>query len=144
MITAVDTNVLSDVFRRDPQYYESSSDALRAAIFEGAIVACCVVWAEISGAFPNRSEAESAMDRLSIGYDSLGREASLKCGEAWRTYRQSGGPRQRVIADFMIAAHALNKSDRLLTRDRGFYRTYFPELILAGNGSKNKDSPPRT
>lgn len=48
VLTAIDTNVLSDIFRRDPQYYEQSAAALRLALGQGAVVACeMVVWAEI-------------------------------------------------------------------------------------------------
>ena len=49
-------------------------------------------------------------------------------GLRWMRYRRAGGPRERIISDFLIGAHAVAVADTFLTRDRAFYVTNFPEL----------------
>lgn len=128
MITAVDTNILLDIFGGDPEFGQPSAEALRRCIAQGAIVACEVVWAETVAFFDKESQFLKAMETLGIGFTPIPQEAAIKAGSAWRRYRKNGGKRIRVAADFLIGAHAAGECDRLLTRDRGFYRSYFKSL----------------
>jgi predicted nucleic acid-binding protein len=128
VITAIDTSVLLDVFGADDRFGQSSAAAVRECLARGSLVACEVVWAETSAYFPTAAHAQEALDGLRVDYSRLDMPASLLAGEHWRRYRGAGGTRERVIADFMIGAHARTHSDQLLTRDRGFYRTYFDSL----------------
>lgn len=128
MITAVDTNVLLDVFGADPKFGEASAEAMRRCLGEGALVACEAVWAETATAFSNSDKFRRAMLDLAVAFETLSEEAAVKAAEAWRRYRLRGGQRSRIASDFLIGSHALSAADRLLTRDQGFYRQYFAGL----------------
>jgi len=128
MITAVDTNILLDVFGADASFGRVSADALRLCSAGGALVACEIVWAETAAAFPEEASFVEAMTTLGIGFQAIDREVAIRAGTVWRSYRQRGGKREGVVADFLIGAHAFSRCDRLLSRDGAFYRSYFEAL----------------
>jgi len=130
VITAVDANVLLDVFSADPIFGPASREGLRRALLAGGLVACEVVWAEVAACFPSAAQLDSAMDRLGVRFVPLDPIAAAEAGRTWRSYLRNGGRRARVLPDFLVGAHAARSADRLLTRDQGFYRKYFDGLTV--------------
>ena len=128
MITAVDTSVLLDIFRADEQHGPESQDRLIAAYDAGAVVICDIVYAELVPAFGDRALLDDTLRRINTSASPITTDIAFEAGLRWQRYRQAGGPRERIITDFLIGAHALSAADNFLTRDRGFYTSYFPEL----------------
>ena len=67
---------------------------------------------------------------VGIAFLPMTEAAAVESAECWRIYRKQSGKSGRIVADFLIGGHAITQCDRLLTRDRGFYRDYFKKLSL--------------
>ena len=129
MITAIDSSVLLDVLCDDPAHADSSEKILRKAMAEGRLIICECVLAEIRPAL-SESDLREFLDEWRIDFIPSTRETALLAGGHFARYLGRGGKGGRVLPDFLIGAQAHLLADRLLARDRGYFRDYFKELRL--------------
>ena len=128
MTAAADTNVLLDIIQRNPRYFSQSIEWLNIARGRGPVVICAIVYGELVPAVSNKTELDDTLEDLGIALSPIDDAIAYEAGLRWQRYRESGGTRARLLPDFLIGAHALVSADTFLTRDEGFYRSYFPEL----------------
>lgn len=136
MTTAIDTNVIIALWQRDPIVRASARVALDSALAKGALIVAAPVFAELLAAGRTEAFLGSFLEDTGILVDWLLDENVWRlAGNAFAAYaarrRRQGdaGPR-RILADFLIGAHAVRLGCPLLTMDRGLYRAAFPQLVL--------------
>jgi hypothetical protein len=136
MRTALDTNILS-LFWSGGQLAVTIAARLAKLHAEGALVVSAPVFVELS-AIPTSSaqRVEKLLEEMNLAVDfDLGEAvwrlaATSFVAYAVRRRRSGGGSPKRLLADFVIAAHALLKADRLMTLDAKRYSQDFPKLRI--------------
>lgn len=120
----VDTNVLIDVIGADKEFGVRSLDALERCAMGGRLVINPIVYAEVGAFIDSREELDELLPETVFRRESIPWEAAYLAGVAFRRYRKRGGPRQRILADFLLGAHAAVAGLGLISRDEGHAR-YF-------------------
>ena len=137
MTTAIDTNVIVSSWDSNDALNSAATAALDSALARGPLIVAAPVYAELL-AFPDRTEAflDYFFKETSVTVDwnmdeSVWRLAgrAFQAHAARRKVRRHSGPR-RILADFLIGAHALRRGYTLLTMDDEIYRASFPRLPL--------------
>ena len=135
MTTAVDTNVFVALWDPDHTLSSAARALLGAALESGGLTVAAPVFAELL-ALPERDETflDAFFQDTGITIDwDLDEAVWRAAGRAFQAYaarrkrNRDSGPR-RILADFVIGAHAVQRGCPLLTLDHRFYRIAFPRL----------------
>jgi predicted nucleic acid-binding protein len=137
MTTAIDTNIIVALWDANSGVSLAARAALDAAFHRGNLIVAAPVFAELIAA-PGRTETFVAVffEDAGIAIDWHLSEAIWRAaGQAFQGYaerrrknRDSGA--RRILADFLIGAHAAAHGYRLLTTDVRLYRAAFPTLKI--------------
>jgi predicted nucleic acid-binding protein len=137
MKTAIDSNILSAFWSN-----EASAPCIEQELIDsraqGSVVVSAPVYVElaahplVSPGFVDRFLAETGIVVEFALDEAVWRKAAEGFADYARRRRGSGGSSpKRMLPDFLIAAHALLRADRLLTLDPSRYQQDFPQLRLA-------------
>ena len=151
MIFAVDTNILLDILIPNTAHVESSLSYLMSIGSDenNELIISDVVYAELGSQFLSSQDLNSFLRTTSISIIPSNETSLFEASIAWKKYSErkkdmmiclTCGKRQKVIcasckeiivyrqlilSDFLIGAHATIHADKFITRERGFYRTYY-------------------
>ena len=135
MTTSIDTNIIVALWGADEEISHTAQAVLDKALSQGSLVISGLVFAELLAA-PGRNQdfLSKFCSEARIGVEwELSETICRLAGEAFQRYavrrkRDSGKEPRRILADFLIGAHAQVNGYELLTLDERHFRASFPKL----------------
>ncbi len=124
----VDTSVIADIFTKDPDWFEWSSQQIERWAERGLLYYNAIIFAELSVKFDTQKELENRLSAFTCL--PLPLNAAFQAGKAYEKYRRAGGKKPRPLPDFFIGAHAYVAHLPLLTRDPRRVRSFFSSVRL--------------
>jgi predicted nucleic acid-binding protein len=137
MTSSIDSNIIVGLWRKTHASNLVAARLLHQARMRGKLVVSGPVYSELMGD-PDRTEEK--LDRFVSGTGisvdwTLDEDVWREAGKAYLGYflrRKAHGatPPRRILADFLIGAHAVVHGYSLLTFDGDHYKAAFPTLTI--------------
>jgi predicted nucleic acid-binding protein len=129
-VILIDSCIVTDLADPDSAWFEWSASTLEQLDQNNTLVINPIIYAECSVGFERIEEVEALFEHLGFAMRPLPREALFLAGKAFLQYRRRKGQKGNVLPDFFIGAHAAVAGYRLISRDKGRFSTYFPNVNL--------------
>ena len=150
----IDTNVLVYIYSGIPDFGRRYAELLGNLSAKYNLVTPKLVYGELSLIFSSFKQLNSFLSDTGIIIGDVEPEAYILAAKRWDTHnkrrvlicqrcvkkieklvcRECDGEikiRQHILTDFIIGAYALQTEEqKIVTSDKGYYSTYFPELTI--------------
>lgn len=140
MKVCVDTSILLDVLKDEFRIFQEK--LYLALERKELLLAPSVVFSELMPQFKGNAKLLGEfLEEHNIAVKPLGMDAATAAAGAWMKYLrrktkeacpqcgQKLNLKEHFLADFYIGGFAATNCDTILTRDRGIYKKYFPDLV---------------
>jgi predicted nucleic acid-binding protein len=129
-VIVLDTNILIDLFGTEDHAGAHWSRRTYDRLIDDETFGCnLIVFSELAAEGAAEAELLRLFDTFRVQLLELDVASAVAAGRAHRSYRERGGIRQTILADFLVAGHAQALGVPFMTRDRRLAR-YFPDLTL--------------
>jgi predicted nucleic acid-binding protein len=129
-LIVVDSNIFIDMLSPNAEAHLWSRAAFESLSLNHEMLVNAPIAAEISAQFSDAEQLTRYFYMLQVDMKPIALGAAFAAGTAHALYRKRGGERQSILADFLIAGHAVDLKAQILTRDAKRYRSYFPDINL--------------
>lgn len=150
----IDTNPLVYVYNAVPDFGKEYANLLGELSKKNVLIIPKIVYGELSLIFRDDNELNTFLHDTGIIIGDIKPEAYLTAAKRWKIYNkrrvvicQRCGKklkrrtctycnaeikiRQHILTDFIIGAYTLEmKGRKIVTSDRGYFSSYFPELNI--------------
>jgi hypothetical protein len=151
---AVDTNVLLDILTNDPNFKDKSIKKLYKNSQTHQLVINESIFCELLVHFSNKNDLNRFLEQTNIQFIQTKSNSFAAVASAWKKYLSQTPKKvicpkcgkkitlqcpkcehifsahQHILTDFLIGGFALTETNGLITRDYGYYKTYFPSLKI--------------
>lgn len=150
----IDTNPLAYIYSDIPKVGRAYADLFDELSVRTDFAIPKIVYGELSLMFDSQVELDAFLSDTDIEVKDIPKDCYVEAAKRWQKYNrrrvlgchhcghelidivcnQCGKTvkiRQHILSDFLIGAFALSTNDQCIaTNDKGYFKTYFPELKI--------------